>query len=157
MRTKRRKRRCIVCGLEFAARSDARCCSGTCRMRLQRGRRLAYLDDLPPAQRQARRALHDALDAGVAAERAVRAAKRERRVLSRRAVRECPPRSRGPQGGGGFCICLSRFPAPRGVHRVGDDQWPIIQRTLVTKEVCLSRFTCRTAAAVSTAVLDPKA
>jgi hypothetical protein len=96
------KRRCIVCGMEFVGRSDSWCCTVTCRSRLHRGGRLAYLAELPQAQQQARRACHEAAEAILATERLVRAARRERRTISRRAVLKLAASTKGPSRGGGL-------------------------------------------------------
>jgi len=63
-----------------------------------------YLRDLPPAQQQARRALHDALDDATATEKAARAARRERRTISQRTVINLAPLDRAPHRGGGLCM-----------------------------------------------------
>jgi hypothetical protein len=94
---------CQVCGLEFRShRTDAKTCTTTCRQRLHRGHAFAYLTDLPPAQARARRAVHEAQADALDLERAVRAAYRERRRISRRTVRELPAMTPGLHRGGGF-------------------------------------------------------
>ena len=45
---------------------------------LERGQHLAYIRDWPPAQQQARRALHQALQDSIDVEKMVRATRRER-------------------------------------------------------------------------------
>ena len=103
MNSKRSKRPCAVCGLEFKPhRSDAKTCCDTCRKRLQSGRRFDYLQSWPPARQAARLATHRALADAIAIERMVKAARRERRVLGRRMVRELAPLTRGPSRGGGI-------------------------------------------------------
>jgi hypothetical protein len=103
MRPLAAKRPCLVCGSEFRpVRSDARCCTSTCRQRLHRGQRLAYLQDCPPAQQLARQTLHQAIEDTIAIEKVVRAARRERRMLARRMVRKLAPLTRGPSRSGGI-------------------------------------------------------
>src|SRR5260370_18824282 len=97
------KRPCAVCGLEFKPRrSDAKTCCDTCRKRLQRGQHLAYLREWPPARQRAREAIHQALADAIAVERVARAARRQRRIIGRRAVTKLAPLSRGPHRGGGI-------------------------------------------------------
>jgi hypothetical protein len=73
-------------------------------MRLHRDHdaRFAYLAKLPPAQQNARRAIHEALTDAIAIEKVVKAARRERRIISRRTVHTLAPLSRGPSRGGGI-------------------------------------------------------
>jgi hypothetical protein len=98
----------LDCGLEFMPiRNDGKTCSDTCRQRLRRGRRFAYLAELPQAQQQARRALHQAIEGTIALERAIRAARRERRNIGRRAIVRLAPLRRGPQRGGGILHVMS--------------------------------------------------
>jgi hypothetical protein len=89
--------------MEFVGRADGWSCSVTCRSRLHRGGRLAYLAELFQAQQQARRACHEAAEAILATERLVRVARRERLTISRRAVLKLAPSTKGPQRGGGLC------------------------------------------------------
>src|SRR5262249_34343082 len=79
---------------------DCRLCS--CRQRLHRCRRYDYLQVLPPVQRAARQTRHDTIEANIATERTLRAARRQRRTIGRRTVIKLAPVVKGLHRGGGL-------------------------------------------------------